>query len=172
MNSDSFLNITEYSCSDFSDCPRNIFSQLVKNTVEPPRDLHQAHGVRLVDVSKPLSLAVSGLHCGRCVSSCAEPAWLLQGTWDLGSLTMDLTLVPSAGMWILNHWATREVLEVSFNTQVSCPSLVLSCDMFGQSSQIFWVFWIWIYLVSYSIDFIATTLVLLFNMVHYRQSDL
>ena len=58
-------------------------------------------------------------------------------------LTMDRTLVPSTGMWILDHWTTREVLEVSFNTPVSCPSLVLSCDMFGQSSWIFWVFWIW-----------------------------
>ena len=51
MNSDSLLNITEYSCSDFFDCLRNIFSQLVKNTLEQPRDLNTVHRVRFVDVS-------------------------------------------------------------------------------------------------------------------------
>jgi len=40
---------------------------------------------------------------------CGARAELLQGMWDLSSLTRDRTLVPCVAGQILNHWTTREV---------------------------------------------------------------
>ena len=44
-------------------------------------------------------------------SSWDAQAELLQGTWDLRSPTRDRTHVSCIARWILNHWATREVLR-------------------------------------------------------------
>ena len=35
---------------------------------------------------------------------------MLQGMWDLSSLTWDRAHITCIGRWILNNWTTREVL--------------------------------------------------------------
>ena len=58
---------------------------------------------------------VLGLHCGTWhagFSSCAWAPWFPSIMWDLSSLTRDQTLVPYIGRRILNHWATRQVLQL------------------------------------------------------------
>ena len=42
-----------------------------------------------------------------------------QGMWDLSSLTRDRTHILCIARWILNHWTTREVLEIS--VQIDYP---------------------------------------------------
>lgn len=72
------------------------------------------------------SLAWHGaLCCDAAISGCGSQA-LKQGrqlrcptepllcTWDLGSLTRDLTRVPCIGRWILDHWTTSKSLELDF----------------------------------------------------------
>ena len=78
-------------------------------------------------------LAVSGL--SRCLQApghegciAALQAWLLQGMWDLSSLTRDRTCIPCIARWILNHWdhqgcpgailcvGFRWVIHVTFTT--------------------------------------------------------
>ena len=49
-----------------------------------------------------ICLAALGLSCGL-------QAQLLQGMWNLSSLTRDRTRVLCISRWILNHWTTREV---------------------------------------------------------------
>ena len=44
--------------------------------------------------------------------------WLPHGVWNLSSQTRDRTRVPSIGMWVLNHWTTREVLNSVFNFKI------------------------------------------------------
>ena len=53
-------------------------------------------------ILKNIYLAALGLSCGM-------QAYLLQGMWNLGSLTRDQTYIPCIERWILNHWTTREV---------------------------------------------------------------
>ena len=38
----------------------------------------------------------------------------LQGIWDLGSLTRELTHIPNIGRQSLNHWTAREVPKFVF----------------------------------------------------------
>ena len=45
----------------------------------------------------------------RFFSCGTREAELPHGMWDLSSLTRGGTHVPCIGMWILNHWTTREV---------------------------------------------------------------
>ena len=71
-------------------------------------------------------LAMSGLSCSMWVFSCGAPAselarrvsscsvwaWFPHGMWRLSSLTSGWTHIPCIGRWILNHWATKEVLDL------------------------------------------------------------
>ena len=46
--------------------------------------------------------------------SCGAWALLLQGMWDLNSMTRERTHIPCIGRWILNHWTTRKVPPYHF----------------------------------------------------------
>ena len=54
-------------------------------------------------MSYGVSFVVHGL------SNCGTRAQLLNGMWDLSSLTRDQTHFPCLGRQILNHWTTRRV---------------------------------------------------------------
>ena len=63
------------------------------------------------------SLYNCGVLAPEHVGSLVE-AYLLQGMWDLSSLTRDRTHVPCTARWILNHWTTRKVLECDLFLEV------------------------------------------------------
>ena len=53
-----------------------------------------------------------------------SPFWHMgfpHGMWNLSTPTWDQTNIPCIGRWILNHWATREVLIICIFMRLLLP---------------------------------------------------